>query len=206
MNQGTVAIFPCDHYVSDDERFMAFVESAFEMVEACSKVIVLLGVKAEGPKVEYGWIEPGALIAGGWSNFRRLRRIQRFWEKPSQSVARELFARRCLWNSFVMIASVKALMNLFMRELPQLYIRFIGIKPVFGTTFERKAVEVLYSDLPETNFSNTILTNVADEFGVLSVTGLKWTDLGSTDRLLGTLQQIGKPITFSPDHCRDQPA
>src|SRR5215469_15877988 len=85
------------------------------MVEACSKVIVLLGVKAEGPKVEYGWIEPGALIAGGWSNFRRLRRIQRFWEKPSQSVARELFARRCLWNSFVMIASVKALMNLFMR-------------------------------------------------------------------------------------------
>lgn len=52
----TVAFFPSDHYFSDEERFMAHVDSAFETTELNPHLITLLGIAPENPEVEYGWI------------------------------------------------------------------------------------------------------------------------------------------------------
>jgi mannose-1-phosphate guanylyltransferase len=38
--------------------------------------------------------------------------IRRFWEKPSPTVARKLFERGALWNSFVMVGRVAAFLTL----------------------------------------------------------------------------------------------
>src|SRR5215469_18416286 len=75
---GAVAIFPSDHYVSDDCRFMKYVELAFEYIQAFPQRVVLLGIQPNGPEVDYGWIEPGCPAVLGCSVFANLLRVRRF--------------------------------------------------------------------------------------------------------------------------------
>src|SRR5215470_17461543 len=52
-----VAVFPSDHYFTDDEEFMSYVDTAFDAVQARPDLITLLGITPTGPETEYGWIE-----------------------------------------------------------------------------------------------------------------------------------------------------
>jgi mannose-1-phosphate guanylyltransferase len=94
-----VVLFPSDHYVSDDTTFVSYVESAFESVRLRDDLVILLGIKPEGPETEYGWIEP--VSPGLVGNPDTLSWVRRFWEKPSPEIARALMNRGSLWNSFV---------------------------------------------------------------------------------------------------------
>ena len=59
-----VAISPSDHYVSDDEAFMAHVGAGFDRVAARPELVALLAITPDRPETEYGWIEPGEPVAG----------------------------------------------------------------------------------------------------------------------------------------------
>src|SRR5580693_5952471 len=102
---GPVAIFPSDHYVSDDSAFMFHVATAVRAVNRSPQLTVLLGIAPDGPETEYGWIEPGSPLALPEAGSGKISRIRRFMEKPSPEVARELYERNYLWNSFVLIAN-----------------------------------------------------------------------------------------------------
>jgi mannose-1-phosphate guanylyltransferase len=169
---------------------MAHVNLGFEFVQAFPQRVVMLGIEASGPEVQYGWIEPGVPVVRAWSSFRNFLRVRRFHEKPPMEVARELFAARCLWNSFVVIGNIRRLIGLIARALPDLYCAFNAIGRTLGTSFERKAVECLYRDLPAANFSYEVLQNAFSSMAVLPVTDLEWSDLGTPDRLLAVLRQI----------------
>ncbi|HLN84977.1 MAG TPA: sugar phosphate nucleotidyltransferase, partial [Candidatus Limnocylindrales bacterium] len=54
-----VAFFPSDHYISDNEKFMAHIRTALDTAHKRPTLIMLLGLEPETPEVEYGWIEPG---------------------------------------------------------------------------------------------------------------------------------------------------
>src|ERR1700675_1569853 len=60
---GPVAIFPSDHYISDDSAFMLHVATALRAVSRSPQLTVLLGIAPAGPETEYGWIEPGSPLA-----------------------------------------------------------------------------------------------------------------------------------------------
>jgi hypothetical protein len=49
-------IFPCDHFVSDDRRFMLYVGAACKTTLLDPERIVLLGLRATGPETQYDWI------------------------------------------------------------------------------------------------------------------------------------------------------
>src|SRR5580658_3919201 len=83
---GPVAIFPSDHYVSDDSVFMRHVTAAFHAVELAPRLAILLGITPDGPDTEYGWIEPGALVAAKHPVLEQVSQIRRFCEKPSPEV------------------------------------------------------------------------------------------------------------------------
>src|SRR4030095_13187367 len=109
---------------------MAQVENAFAAVPTVTEKITLLGIKPDKPEIEYGWIEPEGVLE---PTNGCLSRVRRFWEKPSYRVARRLMQRGCLWNSFVMIGSVKAFLKIIERTLPRLYGLFAEIAATFGT-------------------------------------------------------------------------
>lgn len=180
-----VAVFPCDHFVSDDDVFMSHVETAFEAVGSRPELLILLGITPDVAEVEYGWIEPGEpiLTAGG----SMISRVRRFWEKPSEDFARALQRKGCLWNSFVMVGHVTAFLALIRNALPDLWDAFAGIRDALDTLGEEKAVRALYARLPETNFSRDVLVRCPANLAVLPVRGVEWSDLGEPRRVLARL-------------------
>lgn len=185
--QAIVAFFPSDHYVSDKTKFMAHIRTAFEAAHARPDLIVLVGVEPESPETEYGWIEPAQAIQG----HRQLHRVRRFWEKPCAGLAAVLQLRGCLWNSFVMIASAEALLEIIASATPALYNAFASTMPSFGTDDEPAVMKELYALLGETNFSDRVLALVPERLAVLKVTGIKWSDLGEPNRVLASIQLAG---------------
>ncbi len=183
----TVALFPSDHYVSDDRVFMDHVRLASEAIHLRQHPIITLGIPATSAETGYGWIEP-ARPAFMMNDV--VYQVQKFWEKPSVEFAEELLRRGCLWNSFLMVARVSSLIRLFEVELRDLYDRFTSIARVFGTTYEYRVIEWLYGNLAPANFSQRVLVKAAQSLSVMPVSGLEWSDLGTARRVLETLAKI----------------
>jgi len=185
--EGAVAIFPSDHYVSDDEAFAGFVGRAFDAVEARADLVVLLGVVPQSGEVGYGWIEPGERIGGPATD---LYHVRHFWEKPSSAVARSLLARGCLWNSFVMVGHIAALLALIESATADLFERFVRVRPRLCTPGEGETVRRLYARLQSTDFSREVLVRSPATLAVLRLKDIDWSDLGEPQRVMATLARI----------------
>jgi len=185
-----VALFPCDHYVSDDRLFMRHVQVAFDAIAARPEQIVVLGIEPSTAAPEYGWIEPASPFRCGEET---LFHVTRFIEKPPVEVARRMYAHgRCLWNSFVLVARLPNLLALMIRTLPELYELFAEFSEMFGTEFESEAVEQIYRAIAPVDFCKSVLsTHASNHVSVLPVSGLFWNDLGNPSRVLATLARVG---------------
>jgi mannose-1-phosphate guanylyltransferase len=181
-----VAFFPSDHYVSDNGKFMAHIRAALDTASLRRDLVILLGVEPESPEVEYGWIEPTALIKAPGKVFG----VRRFWEKPNQVLAQVLHLRGCLWNSFVIVATVQALLGIIQSALPDLYRMSACLHPLCDRA-ELKAISTLYHRLGEINFSHRVLALRPEQLAVLKVTGVRWSDLGEPKRVLASLHIAG---------------
>ena len=185
--EAVVAFFPSDHYISNNERFMFHIRSALDAARYRRDLIILLGLDPESPEVEYGWIEPAERI----SVPGRIFGVRRFWEKPNHNLAQVLQLRGCLWNSFVMVASVQALLDIIENSLPELYRSVEALVPLFGNPGEAPAIDKLYQRLNETNFSHQVLAQYPERLAVLKVTGVRWNDLGEPKRVMASLNMVG---------------
>jgi mannose-1-phosphate guanylyltransferase len=181
-----VAMLPSDHYVSDDGAFMEHVGRAFEAVEARPDLVVLLGISPTRAETEYGWIEPGPPIAG-----TPLFRVSRFFEKPKAMVAAELLARGCLWNSFVIVARVPALLALMRRAMATLTSAFAPLQAALGTPSEGAAARSVYRTLAPSDFSAGVQRARASNLAVVPVEGVAWCDWGHPERVMSTLAGLG---------------
>ena len=184
--EAIVAFFPSDHHFANEEAFSTAVDQMFAHVELYGQHILLLGLAPESEEVGYGWIEPGARLhhISRGSVFK----VRSFWEKPSRSTARDLMMRGCLWNTFVMVGRVSAFLEMIRRSLPDLLASFestlAGTKP--GE--EASALNELFSSIPDSNFSDEVLSVRPTDLAVFPARGLGWTDLGEPERAISTLQ------------------
>jgi mannose-1-phosphate guanylyltransferase len=184
-----VVVLPSDHYVSDDEAFMARVEGALEAVGRRPEVVVLLGIAPDRPEVEYGWIEPAELILGDWP--WPIYHVRRFWEKPSLPVAQRLEAAGWLWNSFVIVAQRSTLEQLIHRATPEVFDAFAPLRARLGTPWEDDAARTVYGRLPSTDLSRQVFQVCPGSLAVLPVSGVGWNDLGDPARVRATQERIG---------------
>ena len=182
------AFFPSDHYFSDNNAFMSEVDFAFDAVSRCRDSVVLLGIEPEGPDEEYGWIEPNR--EGSIDKGRNLWRVRRFWEKPSPALARELMARGCLWNSFVMVGRVSAFLQMIRNAANDLHAKFVAVKSELSTPNEKYAMDSVYRHLRDSNFSREVLQARPKDLAVIPVRGSKWSDLGSPRRVFSALSDL----------------
>jgi len=182
-----VAFFPSDHYISDNAKFMSQIRIALDTARRHRDLVVLIGLEPESPEVEYGWIEPAQAIGGAAKVFA----VRRFWEKPNKMLAQVLQLRGCLWNSFVMVASAQALLDIIESALPALYRSFACLTPLFSSGAESKVMVRLYDRLDEVNFSHQVLSLKPERLAVLKVTGVRWNDLGEPKRVMASLDMAG---------------
>jgi mannose-1-phosphate guanylyltransferase len=190
-HRGVVAVFPADHYVSHEHRFMLHVQAATKSALLHKEQIVLLGVKADKPESQYGWIEPAIQVDFGASDRTAVVPVRRFWEKPDPKLALELLQRGCLWNTSVMVGTASAFLDIFARAIPQVYGSLAQVLPLLGTAQEQDAVEQVYSGINQYGFSDSVLSEFAENLSVLPVSGLVWNDLGEPTRVLATIDQLG---------------
>ena len=176
--QAIVALFPSDHYVADDEEFMSHIDTAFDAVQRQPETVTLLGITPATPEKEYGWIEPERSVLG--IAVRSITRVKRFWEKPSATLASSLMERGCLWNSFVMVGCVDALLRMTRAALPELW-----------TAFENADLAEVYSRIKDTNFSSEVLAQRPQDLAVMRVGDVGWSDVGDPSRVLATLARLG---------------
>jgi mannose-1-phosphate guanylyltransferase len=186
--EASVAVFPSDHYIADENRFLSYVNLVFQFVEVKEGWVTLLGVKPENPEVEYGWIEPDApmFVTGG----HVFHRVRRFWEKPSLASAQTLMRTGCLWNSFIMVGRLNCFREMIARATPSLYQAFEAIKLDLNTPTEERQVEALYYRLPQTNFSRQVLEVSPSKLAVLPMAGIGWCDMGEPRRVVSVLMRL----------------
>ncbi|HKY29764.1 MAG TPA: sugar phosphate nucleotidyltransferase [Pyrinomonadaceae bacterium] len=185
----TVALFPSDHFFADDEEFMSHVDVAIDAVQVRPETVVLLGITPTTPETEYGWIEPQPSILANAE--KSITRVRKFWEKPDLNLATSLMERGCLWNSFVMVGRVDALLKMTRAAMPEMYAAFAAITSTFETEAEHKALSRLYSQIEDSNFSHQVLAVRPADLMVMRVGDVGWSDLGEPNRVLSTLARIG---------------
>jgi mannose-1-phosphate guanylyltransferase len=184
-----VAIFPSDHYVSDDGAFVTAVAHAAAVAGARPDLIVLLGVEATAPETEYGWIETESipLALPGEPAFP----IRRFSEKPSLRLAERLFARGALWNSFVMVGWVDTFLALTRRVAPDLAAAFEPLSAAVGSPREAEIADRLYAGLEYCGFSECVLVPGTDGLVTVRVKSVDWSDWGHPQRVMATMRRTG---------------
>jgi len=199
----SVAMFPSDHFVGDDEEFMRQVEAAFRAVDARPEETILLGVEPTEPDPQYGWIEPGPFLA---NECEPVRQVRCFWEKPDGAQAQRLMRTGCLWNSFVIVARLSTFLGLFLIALPDLYHAFRAIEAEMATPSEQLRVRRLYQRIKTCNFSDEVLVKCPFNLAVLQLDGVEWSDLGEPRRVMRVLNHRGRPLCFTPSSLSKPPA
>jgi len=187
--KAVVALFPSDHFFADDEEFMSHIDVAIDAVEIQPETVMLLGITPTAPETEYGWIEPQPSILAGAQ--KSITRVSKFWEKPSLNLATSLMERGCLWNSFVMVGRVDALLRMTRAAMPEMYAAFATITSTFETATEHNALAELYSHIEDANFSHQVLAVRPEDLMVMRVGDVGWSDLGEPNRVLSALARIG---------------
>jgi mannose-1-phosphate guanylyltransferase len=184
--QGLVAFFPSDHHFTNDEAFVVHADFAFAQAKSHPTRVILLGVEPGAPEEAYGWIEPGSPLAS--ESTICISEVSRFWEKPSRRIASRLMRRGCLWNSFVMVGTVGAFINMIRHTLPNLLTCFESVCATTDLGMEDKGLRGLYLKVPATNFSDEVLVARPSDLAVIRARGLGWSDLGEPERVFPMLR------------------
>jgi mannose-1-phosphate guanylyltransferase len=184
--EAIVAVFPSDHFIWEEDRFMDHVQLAVEKVADDPSRIILLVVEAQEPETDYGYVIPH-------EDFNHLdlygvRKVARFVEKPTVSVASSLVKAGGLWNTMIMVFKGRTLLQLFEKVNPSLHRHFKRVLDAIGTPAESYTVNELYHKLEPLNFSKGILEKIAvffpDVIFALPVLDVFWSDWGSPQRLI----------------------
>jgi mannose-1-phosphate guanylyltransferase len=193
----TVVVFPADHFIWEEARFLQAVQAAVRAGGRHPDRVVLLGMEAHAPETSYGWIAPGARLASETEG-GGLFRVGRFVEKPPLVRAQALQAAGCFWNSLVMAGRLPAFLGLLEAHLPEPMAILRQASLRFDTTAERAALARAYQALRTSNLSREVLEPGREALLVRAVRGVTWCDWGDPDRILRTVRQFNRQPAWLP--------
>jgi len=192
--ESTVVIYPSDHFIYPETEFLAWIDRAVDAADILSDRLLLIGVWANGPEPDYGWIAPGPELwrSGKYS----LCSIKGFLEKPSLSEARLLLEAGYLWNTMIVIAKTDTLWRLGWKFFPDTMKFFEQLKDAIGTSREAAVLKTVYRTMPKHNFSADLLAHADGNTVVMPMAGILWSDWGRAERIAETLRRIGRLPNF----------
>lgn len=198
----TVVIFPSDHFVHPEDRFLKAVRRICDVAQRMPDRLILLGIRPDQPEMEYGWILPGEPLSS--TGEEPVHRVDSFMEKPTLEQADHALRHGALWNTFVFAARAGLLWKIGTRCFPNLMLRFEQLKRVIGQPQESDVLETIYDDMPTYNLSTTLLQQAAKSAAVIELHDVCWSDWGHPARVAETLRRIGRTPAF-PLECLGPP-
>jgi mannose-1-phosphate guanylyltransferase len=188
--EATVAVFPSDHFIYPETRFVEAVATAVRAAESLRDRLFLLGVRPDGPEPDYGWIFPGRELLD--VSGRKVQAVRTFLEKPSVEDARSARQEGALWNTMIMAAKLETFWRLGWRYVPEIMFRFESYVEAIGTPSENAALASIYREMPMRNFSSDLLQRARTEVATLELDDVVWSDWGRAERIAETLARLGK--------------
>ena len=182
-----IVVLPSDHYVRNEPVLADALRKAVRHVQVHPDYLLLLGIKPERPDTELGYIVPEPIGPDGVSA------VAHFVEKPSLAMARDLIARGAVWNTFIIAARARELLQLFELRYPEIVATFRAARPR-GLPGEAAldSLPELYRRLPQLDFSRDVLQGQERLLRVLRVPACGWSDLGTPGRVVETLRRLPK--------------
>ncbi|MFA6598275.1 MAG: sugar phosphate nucleotidyltransferase [Ignavibacteriaceae bacterium] len=186
--ESTVIIFPSDHFIQEETKFINHVKEACTFVERNPGLIVMVGVRPEKIETGLGWMERGEKIHS--FNDLNFHQVRKFWEKPDLKSTASLYASGCLVNTFIVIGKSKTIINQMRKHLPDLYEAFTPIMKSLGTKYEKIFIEQFFEFMPEVNFSKNFLEKINEHLAVLEVPNVYWSDWGEEERVTHDMKRF----------------
>jgi len=185
-----IVILPSDHYVADERVLETALRQALNDIRDNTRGVALLGVEADEPDSELGYVVPTGRTRSIFQD------VQRFVEKPSLAEAQRLCEDGALWNSFIVVCRVRSLIDLFMPRCAEIVEILLD-----ADVGDYQALSEVYDALPAVDFSNDIATGQERCLSVLSVPRCGWNDLGTPRRLAQTLVRHEKQALPAAESC-----
>ncbi|WP_129642323.1 sugar phosphate nucleotidyltransferase [Peristeroidobacter agariperforans] len=185
--EAQVLMLPSDHYVAHESILQRSLAAAMEHVSRCPDQPVLLGLHPEEPDSELGYIVPGESSPFG------AQTVARFVEKPELPVAAQIVRKGGLWNTFIIAASARALLDLY---LPRFAPTVMEMQVIVSSALQHKsaggwpAIVDMYTRMPDLDFSRDLLEGREGSLCVLPVPACGWSDLGTPHRVGETLRKL----------------
>lgn len=103
-----------------------------------------------------------------------------------------LWQQGALWNSFVCVTQCETLWRMVQQAAPDIYLDFLQIYRALGTSQAESVIRQVYRRLRAVNFSSGVCEPWARALRVLPVPEVGWSDWGSVERIMATIDQLGK--------------
>ncbi len=178
----SVLVLPSDHHIADEPRFARSTAAALAAAAGGDAGVTLLGVAADAPLSDYGWIVP--------ADDRTLAPVAAFVEKPAPVEARRLFVQGAAWNTFLFAARGQTLVELIDHCVPGLAADLRSAALLGGD-----AVSRLYDRLPSVDLSRDVFQRDPSRLSLLKAPTCGWTDLGTPERVAECLTML-PPLPF----------
>ncbi len=136
--KAVLGLFPSDHVVSDERKFLGDLKRA-AAIAAAGENIVVIGIPPTRPETGYGYIEAGEKAKNG------ALQVRRFTEKPeADDAARFVKAGNYFWNGGIFIWSAQTLADALSEHLPKTALLLHEIAASYGTRKFDKTFARLY--------------------------------------------------------------
>jgi len=181
-----IGIFPSDHVVKNPTRFAEVIQAGVALAASGDKIVVL-GVPPTRAETGYGYIEVGSVVDG--SEAVEVRRVKRFTEKPSRSLAAEFVASgNYAWNGGIFLWSAKTLAGAIREYCPGMAPLLEEIAAAYGTPEFAATFAEAYPQCENISIDYAVLEprSARGEMGaeIYSLPGdFGWNDLGCWDAL-----------------------
>jgi mannose-1-phosphate guanylyltransferase len=174
-----LGIFPSDHVIGDEPRFLKALQKGIEVAAAGENMIVL-GIEPTRAETGYGYIE-----TGDFASDDSALHVRRFTEKPNLNRAQEfLAAGNYYWNSGIFLWSARTLANAVREHLPETAPLLESIAAAYGTPNFDQVFRELYPKCENISVDYAVLEPRSAKGEHLSnlyclPAEFSWNDLGS---------------------------
>jgi mannose-1-phosphate guanylyltransferase len=169
-----IVVMPCDPYT--DANYFNTIIKMVDAVEKDVADLVLMGIKPTNPSTKFGYIVPEG---------KDTLYVQRFTEKPTEDIAKQLIDSGAYWNGGVFAFKLGYLNDIVSK---------------YSTYDDFESIRNNYADFPKISFDYEVAEK-AKSVAVIPFDGL-WKDLGTWDALANELTQsnIGNAVTEHTDN------
>jgi mannose-1-phosphate guanylyltransferase len=172
--KAVVVVAPSDHLILNEGDFQQTILKSAEYAESQDKLISL-GIKPTRPETGYGYIQ----YIDGKSP---LKKVKTFTEKPELTLAvKFLESGDFVWNAGIFIWGVQAILQAFVKHLPEMTEIFDEVAQKISTPQEKEAIQAAYAQTKSISIDYGVMEK-ADNVHVW-LSSFAWSDLGSWESL-----------------------